>query len=96
MINQEIDPITGMPVEPQQNRAGVPSRSINNLGSISTIQDPGMQSAQQAEAFQKFNNIAQYTPPPATMLGDLDKDGKMSEYETKRQNAIEKNMNKQK
>ena len=55
-----------------------------------------MQSAQQAEAFQKFNNIAQYTPPPATMLGDLDKDGKMSEYETKRQNAIEKNMNKQK
>tara|TARA_R110002126_G_C10165989_1_gene473319 strand:- start:42 stop:542 length:501 start_codon:yes stop_codon:yes gene_type:complete len=30
----------------------------------------------------------------AMKLGDLDKDGEMSEYETKRQNAIEKNMNK--
>ena len=28
---------------------------------------------------------------PASMLGDLDKDGSMSEYETKRQNAINKN-----
>ena len=28
------------------------------------------------------------------MLGDLDKDGKMSSYETARQKAIEKNMNK--
>jgi hypothetical protein len=28
---------------------------------------------------------------PAKMLGDLDKDGKMSEYESKRQAAIEKN-----
>jgi hypothetical protein len=91
MINQEIDPITGMPVEPQVNRAGVPDRSINNLQGINTIQDPGMQSMQQAQAFQKFNNIAQYNPPPTVMLGDLDKDGKMSEYETKRQNAIEKN-----
>ena len=30
------------------------------------------------------------------MLGDLDKDGKMSEYEQARQDAIEKNMKKQK
>lgn len=29
-------------------------------------------------------------------LGDLDKDGKMSGYETARQNAIEKNMKKKK
>ena len=29
---------------------------------------------------------------PIPMLGDLDKDGKMSGYETARQNAIEKNM----
>ena len=29
-------------------------------------------------------------------LGDLDKDGKMSSYETARQNAIEKNMKKKK
>jgi hypothetical protein len=28
---------------------------------------------------------------PASMLGDLDKDGSMSKYETKRQNAINKN-----
>ena len=31
---------------------------------------------------------------PASMLGDLDKDGSMSEYETKRQNAINKNTKK--
>ena len=93
-MNQEIDPNTGMPVEPMVNRAGTLSRSINDMNSISSITDPGMQSNQQAQAFQKFNNIAQYTPPPIAMLGDLDKDGEMSEYETKRQNAIEKNMNK--
>jgi hypothetical protein len=28
---------------------------------------------------------------PTAGLGDLDKDGKMSEYETKRQTAIDKN-----
>jgi hypothetical protein len=31
---------------------------------------------------------------PIPMLGDLDKDGKMSGYETARQTAIEKNMKK--
>ena len=31
---------------------------------------------------------------PASMLGDLDKDGVMSKYETKRQNAINKNTKK--
>ena len=62
---EDIDPITGMPVQP--NRAGMPERSVNNLQAINTIQDPGMQSAQQAAAYQKFNNIAQYTPPPTMM-----------------------------
>ena len=59
-MNEKIDPITGMPMDP--NRAGMPSRSINDLQPINTIQDPGMQSAQQAAAFQRFNNIAQYMP----------------------------------
>lgn len=62
---ENIDPMTGMPVQP--NRGGMPSRSINDLQQINTIQDPGMQSAQQAAAFEKFNNIAQYNPPPAIM-----------------------------
>ena len=62
---EDIDPMTGMPVQP--NRAGMPERSVNNLQAIDTIQDPGMQSARQAEAYQKFNNIAQYTPPPTMM-----------------------------
>ena len=62
---EDIDPMTGMPVQP--NRAGMPERSVNNLQAINTIQDPGMQSAQQAAAYQKFNNIAQYTPPPTMM-----------------------------
>ena len=62
---ENIDPITGMPIQP--NRAGMPERSVNNLQAINTIQDPGMQSARQAEAYQKFNNIAQYTPPPTMM-----------------------------
>jgi len=64
-MNENIDPITGMPMDP--NRAGMPARSINDLQPINTIQDPGMQSAQQAAAFQRFNNVAQYMPPPAMM-----------------------------
>jgi len=82
MINPEIDPITGMPIQP--NRAGVPGRSLSDLQGISTIQDPGMQSAQQAAAYEKFNNIAQYTPPPTMKLKgdqhkiDANKDGKIT------------------
>lgn len=52
---------------PTINRAGAPERSANNLQAIETIKDPGMESAQQAAAYQKFNNIAQYTPPPTMM-----------------------------
>jgi len=66
------------------NRGGTPNRT---LMPGSTIQDLGMQSAQQAEDYARFNSMAM-------MLGDLDKDGKMSSYETARQKAIEKNMNK--
>ena len=56
------------------NRAGMPNRSINDLQPINTIQDPGMQSAQQAAAFQKFNNVAQYMPPsPTTKTEDKPK-----------------------
>tara|TARA_B100000497_G_C7519787_1_gene315964 strand:- start:76 stop:705 length:630 start_codon:yes stop_codon:yes gene_type:complete len=70
-INPQVDPTTGQMLQPQPitNRAGVPSRSINDLQGINTIQDPGMQSAQQADSFQKFNNIAQYNPPPAMKHG---------------------------
>ena len=66
------------------NRGGTPNRT---LMPGSTIQDLGMQSAVQMKDFSKFNSMAM-------MLGDLDKDGKMSSYETARQKAIEKNMNK--
>tara|TARA_R100000541_G_scaffold3799_2_gene11067 strand:- start:1099 stop:1347 length:249 start_codon:yes stop_codon:yes gene_type:complete len=37
---------------------------MQQMGSIT---DPGMQSAQQAQAFQKFNTIAQDMPPPVQM-----------------------------
>ena len=73
------------------NRGGTPDRTFTPG---STISNPMLKSAAQMKDFSKFNNIAQYMPPPTAMLGDLDKDGEMSEYETKRQNAIEKNMNK--
>ena len=66
------------------NRGGTPDRT---LIPGSTIQDLGMQSVAQMKDFSKFNSMAM-------MLGDLDKDGKMSSYETARQKAIEKNMNK--
>jgi len=66
------------------NRGGTPDRT---LMPGSTIQDLGMQSVAQMKDFSKFNSMAM-------MLGDLDKDGKMSNYETARQKAIEKNMNK--
>jgi len=85
---EEIDPMTGLPIAPMQpNRAGAPPRSINDMSQMGSIVDPGMQSAQQAAAYEKFNSMAM-------MLGDLDKDGKMSSYETARQKAIEENMNK--
>ena len=34
---EDIDPVTGMPVP--KNRGGMPSRSINDLQQINTIQD---------------------------------------------------------
>lgn len=72
---EQIDPITGLPIP---NRAGAPNRSINDLSNIGSIQDPGMMSARRAEDFQKFNNIAQYTPPPVMKMEDLSGDGKVT------------------
>jgi len=73
-----VDPISGAPVNvpgqmvpgqmPMPNRAGVPDRSLNSMQPMGTIVDPGMQSAQQAQAFQKFNNIAQNMPPSPTQM----------------------------
>ena len=83
---EDIDPMTGMPV--QKNRGGMPSRSINDLQQINTIQDPGMQSAQQAAAFQKFNNIAQYNPPPAIMKSPAKKYTEPAMILDKSSNAI--------
>jgi hypothetical protein len=55
-----VDPNAPMP----PNRGGVPARSVNDLQPMQTITDPGMQSAQQADAYAKFNNTAQYMTPP--------------------------------
>ena len=43
---------------------------------------------------QTYGHHKSKEPSPAQMQGDLDKDGKMSSYEGKRQAAIEKNMKK--
>ncbi len=69
-INQQIDPVTGQVLQPQPipNRAGAPDRSLNSMQQMGSITDPGMQSAQQAQAFQKFNNIAQNMPPSPTQM----------------------------
>ena len=51
--------------------------------------------ASEAETAMKMQDISgSSTLPPNKMLGDLDKDGEMSEYEQARQDAIEKNMKK--
>ena len=42
----------------QPNRAGAPPRSINDMSQMGSIVDPGMQSAQQAAAYEKFNSMA--------------------------------------
>ena len=76
-----VDPISGAPVNvpgqmvnqvpgqmPMPNRAGAPDRSLNSMQPMGTIVDPGMQSAQQAQAFQQFNNIAQNMPPSPTQM----------------------------
>lgn len=56
---EEIDPMTGLPIVPMQpNRAGVPPRSINDMSQMGSIVDPGMQSAQQAEDYARFNSMA--------------------------------------
>ena len=69
-INPQVDPVTGQTLQPQPipNRAGVPDRSLNSMQQMGTIVDPGMQSAQQAQAFQKFNSIAQNMPPSPTQM----------------------------
>ena len=69
-INPQVDPATGQVLQPQfiPNRAGTPDRSLNNMQPMGTIVDPGMQSAQQAQAFQKFNSIAQNIPPSPTQM----------------------------
>ena len=59
---------------------------VKKLGAITGTVANNMSVAQYKDE-KKFSAIAM-------KLGDLDKDGEMSEYETKRQNAIEKNMNK--
>ena len=68
-INPQVDPATGQVLQPQPipNRAGAPDRSLNSMQQMGSITDPGMQSAQQAAAFQKFNTIAQDMPPPVQM-----------------------------
>ena len=68
-INPQVDPATGQVLQPQPipNRAGAPDRSLNSMQQMGSITDPGMQSAQQAAAFQKFNTIAQDMPPPIQM-----------------------------
>jgi len=69
-INPQVDPATGQVLQPQPipNRAGTPDRSLNNMQQMGSIVDPGMQSAQQADAFQKFNSIAQNMPPSPTQM----------------------------
>ncbi len=69
-INPQIDPATGQMLQPQPipNRAGTPDRSLNSMQQMGSIVDPGMQSAQQAQAFQKFNSIAQNMPPSPTQM----------------------------
>jgi hypothetical protein len=60
---------------------------VKKLGAITGTMSPNMSMAQYKDE-QKFGAIAKN-------LGDLNKDGKMSSYETTRQNAIDENMNKQ-
>jgi len=68
-INPQVDPATGQVLQPEPipNRAGAPDRSLYSMQQMGSITDPGMQSAQQAQAFQKFNTIAQDMPPPVQM-----------------------------
>ena len=61
------------------NRGGTPDRTFTPG---STISNPMLKSAAQMKDFSKFNNIAQYTPPPTAMLSseqsakmDTDNDG---------------------
>jgi len=60
---------------------------VKKLGAITGNVANNMSVAQYKSAV-KFNGIAM-------KLGDLDNDGEMSSYETARQDAIEKNMNKE-
>tara|TARA_R100000231_G_scaffold2747_7_gene4973 strand:+ start:4326 stop:4679 length:354 start_codon:yes stop_codon:yes gene_type:complete len=60
---------------------------------------PGMLYGSPAEMSSKAHPLYKKGKPTmdyssAKLLGDLDKDGKLSSYEANRQEAIEKNMNK--
>ena len=49
------------------NRAGAPSRSINDLNIINTIRDEGLMSANTFLSNDKMNNISQYLPEENVM-----------------------------
>ena len=49
------------------NRAGAPSRSINDLSTINTIRDEGLMPANTFLSNDKMNNISQYLPEENVM-----------------------------
>jgi hypothetical protein len=88
-----INPMTGEETPLQM----LSSKPLKMLTPIKMSYEPLKMSAKEAERSELMMELSgSKTLSPNMMLGDLDKDGKMSEYEQARQDAIEKNMKKQK
>ena len=62
---ENMDDLNEMSMRP--NRGGAPSRSINDLSAINTVQDEGLMSANSFANNNKMNAISQYLPDENVM-----------------------------
>ena len=90
MMDPMLTNAQGMPVDPMQ--AVQPMQPVNVGMPGSTPIPIGV--AQNLTSPTPVGGKMLSPMPPMAMIGDLDKDGKMSSYEQARQTAIEKNMKK--
>ena len=90
MMDPMLTNAQGMPVDPMQSIDPMQPINVGMPGSTPVPAGVGHNMQQPMQVGGKMLSPM----PPMAMIGDLDKDGKMSSYEQARQTAIEKNMKK--
>lgn len=81
----------------QQNRAGKPATTADAIIPPAPMAMSGnFKNSSISHAARMFGNVKNPVPSPSQNKGDLNKDGKMSSYETARSEAIQKSMKENK